>query len=161
MVKPVVFGDNLAAAVFAFERVRAGLDVSIATNEAITTKFSGITFGEFRVDRGMVLIEPERKEIAKTGIENYSGEYRSNSIQYLGSVAEWFQAAGLQFEVTKVETYFRGQTMKDFFVSDSLEIFGQFTPVEISAVQKEIEETRRWFDSQLIKWLTPSNEEIW
>ena len=148
MVKPVVFGDNLAAAVFAFERVRAGLDVSIATNEAITTKFSGITFGEFRVDRGMVLIEPERKEIAKTGIENYSGEYRSNSIQYLGSVAEWFQAAGLQFEVTKVETYFRGQTMKDFFVSDSLEIFGQFTPVEISAVQKEIEEARRWFDSE-------------
>lgn len=148
MVKPVVFGDNLASAVFAFERIRAGLDVSIATNGAITTKFSGVTFGDFRVDRGMVLIEPERREIAKTGIENYNGEYRSNSIQYLGSVADWFQEAGLQFEVTKVETYFRGQTMMDFFVSDSLEIFGQFTPEEISAVQKEIEASRGWFDSE-------------
>ena len=119
MVKPLVFGDNLASAVFAYERIRAGLEVSIASDGPITTKFSGMTFGALRVDRGMVLIEPERKEIAKTGIENYNGEYRSNSIQYLGSVAEWFQEVGLQFDVTKVETYFRGQTMKDFFISDS------------------------------------------
>jgi hypothetical protein len=136
MVKPVVFGDNLASAVFAFERIRAGLEVLIASDAPLTTKFSGMTFGSFRVDRGMVLIEPERKGIAKTGIENYNGEYRSNAIQYLGSVAEWFQEVGLQFEVAKVETYFRGQTMKDFFISDSLEIFGQFTAAEKSVIQK-------------------------
>ena len=148
MVKPLVFGDNLASAVFAYERIRAGLEVSIASDGPITTKFSGMTFGALRVDRGMVLIEPERKEIAKTGIENYNGEYRSNSIQYLGSVAEWFQEVGLQFDVTKVETYFRGQTMKDFFISDSLEIFGQFTASEISVLQKELEATRVLLDSE-------------
>jgi hypothetical protein len=147
MVKPVVVGDNLASAVFAFERIRAGLEVSIASDVPITTKFSGMTFGTSRVDRGMVLIEPERKGITKTGIENYNGEYRTNAIQYLGSVADWFQEAGLQFEVTKVETYFRGQTMKDFFISDSLEIFGQLNAAEISVVQKELEATKLWLDS--------------
>lgn len=148
MVKPVVFGDNLASAVFAFERIRAGLDVLIASDGPITTKFSGMTFGAFRVDRGMVLIEPERKGIAKTGIENYNGEYRSNAIQYLGSVAEWLQETSLQFEATKVETYFRGQTVKDFFISDSLEIFAQFTAAETSVVQKELEITRVRLDSE-------------
>jgi hypothetical protein len=147
-MNPVVVGQNLAAAVFAFERVRAGLDVSIASDKAITTQFSGMSFGDLRVDRGMVLIEPERKEIAKLGIESYRGEYRSKSIQYLGAVSRWFQEAGLIFEATKVETFFRGQNINDFFISDSLEIFALFTSTEIAVIKKELEATRGWFVSE-------------
>jgi hypothetical protein len=147
MLNPIVFGENLASAVFAFERRRAELDVSIALDKPVNTQFSGVPFGDLRVDRGMVLIELERPGIKAASLERYKGEYRSQAVPYLGCVSGWFHEVGLNYDVTCVETFFRGEFIKDFFISDSLEIFGLFTEVELSVIRRELESSSGKFSS--------------
>ena len=138
MTHPIVFGENLAAAVLVLNRLKNGLDVSVATSKPIVTKFAGERFGDQIVDRGMVLIEPQRPDDLNSDISKYRGEFRTNSLPFLGNVSDWFKKNDLSFDEASVSTLFRGLLVKDFFIADSLDVLNHFTIEERTLIRSEL-----------------------
>jgi hypothetical protein len=146
VVNPIVFGENLASAIFAFNRLKAGLDVSIGADHDLSTKFAGVQFGSQTVDRGMVLIEPQRSNYPKFDISKYSGECRANALPFLGTVSEWFQKCNLTLDQAQISMLFRGMLLKDFFIADSLNVMHQFSGQEQKSIRNELESSIKKLD---------------
>ena len=125
-----LYGGNLAAATFALNAGKDGLDTIIMSEKPFTTQFSGIEFAHQRVDRGMVLVEPQRAKDLENDLSLFNGQFRSNSLTFLHHVMRWMRNLGIILEEVQVETLFRGQRYPDFFIADQFDALNGLTEQE-------------------------------
>lgn len=125
-----VYGENLAAAAFALNARKDGFDTVLMNDKQVATQFSGIEYIQQRVDRGMVLVEPQRTLDLEENISLFHGQFRSNSLTYIHHVTSWMNNLGVQLEDVLVETLFRGQRYGDFFIADQLDALHGLTDQE-------------------------------
>jgi hypothetical protein len=134
-----LYGENLAAAVFALNASKDNVDTIIMSEKPITTQFSGIEFAYQRVDRGMVLVEPQRTKDLENDLSLYDGQFRSSSLTFLHHVTRWIRNLGITLEDVRVETLFRGQRYGDFFIADQFDALHGLTEQERRQILFEID----------------------